>query len=949
MKEEEQKYYKQTKVSQQDLDEGIRDEEYGGIYSKDGKRFLQYIQPEGLPLGHSVAFSFKPGVMVICENAFGGLLCPKVFEIPQTVVAIGAQGLKNTAPFKGRLVIPKSLKYIGDHVFENEEGIFDIVFEEGLQTLDLGNILDFGAFTSVYLPSTLISIGENGFGECNCTVSIYVAEGNKHLCVEEDVLYDFVNNKLLRCPISKRGHLAVPEGVTVIGRYAFRACGFETDESTVGVPKMSVVLPKSLARIERGAFRHAHLSSLFISSNVNVIEDKAFEDHFIFEIFVSPDNPYYESHCGLLIRVVAISGSFTGQDVSHDYFEVRNHVLIDKVRKTAILAIGFSSSGYNAFVYPITDDEEEEARRKNHDEKNLVVPVGVEIIEGTAFVGCSFNSLEIPEGVTYIDDGAFNYMHAKTIKLPSTLCYINPKELQELFIGQYEGEVVVLIPKGMTGKFKNWGFESWFIKRFVRELDDEGDDVPLIDISVKDFQGQVLATEEDLEYAVEDEHHVKYSKDGKRLMKFDGFHSRLSGLYKVKDGTETICDNATATDRYQYVRAMVVPASVNYIGSCPSFDRLVLCSSNTRFAHHSICLRKNDSVYIPCGSWRYYYDELENARKNASKKTSNDDDLDYRLVELSRGSVVQYLHQQEQILTGVIKNTEQISFYTGNSIKGDVKKEYVCYRDAYRMFFLDTAINYSDISKTLAILGCSYQDICEMFDIRISEIAVNERNKKVLVGKTLGSYVLYHWQEEFSDEFTGEIVEIQREEVLMNRGSIISEEDFNILIELGISVVSIVQDPFDRTLFELVAKYQEYDEKRLTPYTTYPILRQLFPHKKPTEVTDKEKKETANILLALLKALMDNLNRGKEMVLPIKTDDGDLHTIVSEEEEKLASLITEYYQNMIDKVMNCETESDVMSLFPISQSYQKLKSFLIDNQAEEYMIDTLVMPAIGIL
>lgn len=482
MKEEELKYFKLTKVSQQDLDDGIRDVEHGGIYSKDGKRFLQYIQPEGLPLGHPVAFSFKPGVMVICENAFGELICPKAFEIPQTIVAIGAQGLKNTAPFKGRLVIPKSLKYFGNHVFGNQEGIFDIVFEEGLQTLDLGNILDFGAFTSVYLPSSLISIGENGFGEYNCTVSIYVAAGSKHFCVEEDVLYDFGKTKLLRCPISKRGHLAIPEGVSTIGRYAFRACGFDTDRTTVGVPKMSVVLPQSLERIEHGAFRHAHLSSLFISSNVSVIENGAFEDFFISEILVSPDNPYYESHSGLLVdkrtmRLVAISGCFTGQDISHGYFEVRNHMLIDKVRKTAILAIGFSGSGYNAFVYPITEEEEEEARRKNHNEKDLVVPVGVEIVDSTAFEGCSFNTLEIPEGVTYIADGAFNYMHAKTIKLPSTLCYLNPKDLQELFIGQDEGEMVVLIPKGMTGKFKNWGFKSWFIQRFVREVDDEDNSV----------------------------------------------------------------------------------------------------------------------------------------------------------------------------------------------------------------------------------------------------------------------------------------------------------------------------------------------------------------------------------------------------------------------------------------------------------------------------------------
>lgn len=44
-------YEQLTKVTQQDLDEGVWDAEHKGLYSKDGKRFLQYKRPKSLEWG----------------------------------------------------------------------------------------------------------------------------------------------------------------------------------------------------------------------------------------------------------------------------------------------------------------------------------------------------------------------------------------------------------------------------------------------------------------------------------------------------------------------------------------------------------------------------------------------------------------------------------------------------------------------------------------------------------------------------------------------------------------------------------------------------------------------------------------------------------------------------------------------------------------------------------
>ena len=68
------------------------------------------------------------------------------------------------------------------------------------------------------------------------------------------------------------------------------------------------------------------------------------------------------------------------------------------------------------------------------------------------------------------------------------------------------------------------------------------------------------ATEEDLKYAIEDEYGVKYSRDGKKLLK-DYFS--LSE-YVVREGTEVICDGAFRGCKS--LQSVTIPNSVTSIG-----------------------------------------------------------------------------------------------------------------------------------------------------------------------------------------------------------------------------------------------------------------------------------------------------------------------------------------------------------------------------------------------
>ena len=68
-------------------------------------------------------------------------------------------------------------------------------------------------------------------------------------------------------------------------------------------------------------------------------------------------------------------------------------------------------------------------------------------------------------------------------------------------------------------------------------------------------------TEQDLENAVEDEYGVKYSRDGRRLLKVS---NSLDGSYKIKENTKVICNDAFwgCTS----LSCIVIPNSVTYIG-----------------------------------------------------------------------------------------------------------------------------------------------------------------------------------------------------------------------------------------------------------------------------------------------------------------------------------------------------------------------------------------------
>ena len=94
-------------------------------------------------------------------------------------------------------------------------------------------------------------------------------------------------------------------------------------------------------------------------------------------------------------------------------------------------------------------------------------------------------------------------------------------------------------------------------------------------------------TEEELKEAIVDGRGVKYSKDGRKLLKAPG---ELSGAYSVKEGTRIICD--CAFFGCDSLSEIVIPSSVTSIGDdafsrCHSLSEIVIPSSVTSIGDHA--------------------------------------------------------------------------------------------------------------------------------------------------------------------------------------------------------------------------------------------------------------------------------------------------------------------------------------------------------------------------
>ncbi|MBS1780515.1 MAG: DNA-directed RNA polymerase subunit beta [Bacteroidetes bacterium] len=85
------------------------------------------------------------------------------------------------------------------------------------------------------------------------------------------------------------------------------------------------------------------------------------------------------------------------------------------------------------------------------------------------------------------------------------------------------------------------------------------------------------------------------------------------------------------------------------------------------------------------------------------------------------------------------------------------------------------------------------KDILELFGMA-DEVKVDKKSLANHIGRRLAARVLRTWTEDFVDEDTGEVVTIERNEVVLDRDNVLDEDNLAMIIEMGIPTVFLQKE-----------------------------------------------------------------------------------------------------------------------------------------------------------
>ena len=118
------------------------------------------------------------------------------------------------------------------------------------------------------------------------------------------------------------------------------------------------------------------------------------------------------------------------------------------------------------------------------------------------------------------------------------------------------------------------------------------------------------------------------------------------------------------------------------------------------------------------------------------------------------------------------------------------------------------------------------KDILQIFDLA-EEVKVNKKNMKAAVGRKLAARVLKSWNEDFVDEDTGEVVSIERNEVIMDRETELTEDNIAEILDSGTSTVLLHKDAEAANKFSIIFNTLSKDSTNSEKEAVNYIYRQL--------------------------------------------------------------------------------------------------------------------------
>ena len=133
----------------------------------------------------------------------------------------------------------------------------------------------------------------------------------------------------------------------------------------------------------------------------------------------------------------------------------------------------------------------------------------------------------------------------------------------------------------------------------------------------------------------------------------------------------------------------------------------------------------------------------------------------------------------------------------------------------------------------------SDKDIIEIFGLA-EEVRVNKTNLKKALGRKLAARVLKTWAEDFVDEDTGEVASIERNEVILDRESIIEEEDIENILNSGVQTILLHKEDVNTTDYKIIFNTLQKDATNSEKEAIQYIYRQLRNAEPPDDASARE-------------------------------------------------------------------------------------------------------------